>query len=101
MVIKEQQLTIGEFEAFLQLPHNQNRQFELINGTIREMSPTEEHGMLVLNIGALILAYAKLHNLERASVETRYQMPDDKHNSRIPDIAFSCHSDDPIVKKVL
>ncbi|MEZ4711462.1 MAG: Uma2 family endonuclease [Caldilineaceae bacterium] len=53
--------TVAEFDEFRQLPANKNRLFELINGEIVEKMPTEQHGVIALNIGSELRAYAKQH----------------------------------------
>ncbi|MBO9308510.1 MAG: Uma2 family endonuclease [Chloroflexi bacterium] len=41
MSVREK-LSVSDFEAFLKLPENADRRFELHNGAIREMSPSSE-----------------------------------------------------------
>lgn len=47
MAIAPRLYTLEEFEAFIALPENAARRFELINGEIYEKMPTEEQTRLV------------------------------------------------------
>lgn len=89
MTVLERQVTAAEFEAFLQLPENQDRLFELIHGDIVEKMSTEEHGIIVINIGIAIGVFVKQRQLGRVGTEVRYKMPKDRLNSRIPDLSFN------------
>lgn len=81
--------TVEEFERFLALPENADRLFELIDGEIVEKMPTEEHGLIQVNVAAELRNYAKPRELGRVTVEPRHQTPEDRYNSRLPDIAFT------------
>lgn len=81
--------TIEEFEQFISLPENADRRFELIDGEIVENVPTEEHGVIVSIISGEIYAFLKKNPIGRVAVEARYRNPEDRHNSRIPDVAFT------------
>lgn len=89
MTVLERQVTTVEFERFLQLPENKERLFELINGEIVEKMPTEEHGMIVINIGAAIRIFLKQHQVGRVGAEIRYKLPADRYNSRMPDLSVN------------
>ncbi|MEZ4727153.1 MAG: Uma2 family endonuclease [Caldilineaceae bacterium] len=89
MTVVERQVTTEEFEAFLQLPENQDRLFELIHGEIVEKMPTEEHGVIVINLGIAIGVFVKQYKLGRVGAEIRYKLPKDRRNSRIPDLSFN------------
>lgn len=99
MVIQNRLYTVDEFEAFLALPENQERLFELINGEIVEKVPTEEHGIIVLRIGSKLLIFVDLHKLGRVAVEVRHRIPTDDHNARLPDISFRRDTSTPVVKQ--
>lgn len=90
MVIQPK-VTIQDFEAFVGLPENSERLFELIDGKIVEKMPTEEHGFLVMFLAGEIYIYLKKNPIGRLVVEVRYQLPEDHHNSRLPDISFTGH----------
>ncbi len=99
MVIQNQLYTVDEFEAFLALPENRERLFELLNGEIVEKVPTEEHGIIVLRIGSKLLIFVDLHALGRVAVEVRHRIPADNHNARMPDISFRSDTTTPVVKQ--
>jgi Uma2 family endonuclease len=99
MVIQNRLYTVDEFEAFLALPENQERRFELINGEIVEKAPTEEHGIIVLRIGSKLLIFVDLHALGRVAVEVRHRIPADDHNARLPDISYRRDTSAPVVKQ--
>ena len=88
MLVKERELTVNEFEAFLNLPENRDRLLELVNGEIVEKMPTEEHGYIAGNVITAINNFAKPRKLGRAGVEVRHQLPNDPFNSRMPDVSF-------------
>lgn len=85
---QERLYTVEEFEHLLTLPENRERLLELINGEIVEKMPTEEHGEVALLIGAALLAFVRANKLGRVGVEVRHRMPQDKRNSRLPDVSF-------------
>ena len=81
--------TLEEFEEFIALPENADRRFELIDGELVEKMPTEEHGVIVSILSGEIYVLLKQNPLGRVAVEARHRMPDDRRNSRIPDISFT------------
>src|ERR1700712_1468209 len=81
--------TVEEFEHYIALPENSDRLFELIDGEIVEKMPTEQHGLIQINLGSEIRAHAKANNLGRVTAESRHQTRDNRYNSRLPDIAFT------------
>jgi Uma2 family endonuclease len=89
MTVLERQVTTTEFEHFLQLPENEDRLFELINGEIVEKMPTEEHGRIVINIGAAIRIFLKQHQVGRVGAEIWYKLPADRYNARMPDLSVN------------
>lgn len=84
-----QTYTIEEFEQFIALPENDDRRFELIDGEIVEKVPTEEHGVIVSTVSGEIYVFLKQNPIGRLAVEARHRTPEDRRNSRIPDIAFT------------
>jgi Uma2 family endonuclease len=95
------EVTIEEFEQHIALPENDERRFELIDGEIVEKMPTEEHAVIAATISAEIYAFLKAHGIKgRVGVEPRHKMPNDKRNSRIPDVAYTSPEPmQPITKK--
>lgn len=52
-------LTVDQFWDFVHRPENENRDFELRRGEVIEVSrPTRKHGIVSLNIGVMLSAYA-------------------------------------------
>lgn len=89
MAIQQKRMTYSEFEAFTAAPENRERKFELIDGEIVEVSPTELHATLAAKVAGEIYAYLKQHPGGRVGVEPRHKMPDDDHNALLPDVAFT------------
>lgn len=81
--------TVDEFEHDYLSPENSNRLFELIHGEVHEKMPTEEHGFLAGYIITMINNYALPQRLGIAGVEIRHRLPEDKRNSRLPDVSFT------------
>ncbi len=98
-MVTQQKVTVDEFEAFIQRDEHGDRRFELIDGEIVEKLPTQEHGIIVLEIGSRLLLYVKTNTAGRVSVETRHRQPQDPFNDRIPDIAYVKGTDEAIVRK--
>lgn len=94
LAIKElqtvQPYTVAEFERDYLSPENSNQLFELINGAVHEKMPTQQHGLIVLNLGFALTAYAKQHKTGRPGTEVRHQSLNDNRNSRLPDLSFTC-----------
>lgn len=88
-VEKQKPYTVDDYEHFIALPQNEERLFELIDGEIVEKVPTEEHGLIQVNIASEIRLHSKKHNLGRVTVEPRHQTSEDRYNSRLPDVAFT------------
>jgi Uma2 family endonuclease len=92
--------SIDEFEAFIGLPENADRLFELINGEIVEKVPTEEHSLIVGNPYYVLRVFVDERGLGRVAFEVRRKMPDDAHNARLPDVEFTAQERLlPVVKK--
>jgi Uma2 family endonuclease len=51
--------------------------------------PTEQHGLIQVNIATELRNHTKPRSLGRVTAEPRHQTPDDRYNSRLPDIAFT------------
>lgn len=80
--------TMEDLEAFSALPENRDRIFELINGEIVELSPTQRHGFVTGILMGLLYIYLTENPIGWGFVEARYQLPGDKHNAYIPDLSF-------------
>jgi len=95
----EQQLySDDEFEAFLKLPENRDRLFELIDGEIVEKMTTAEHGVIAALIATFINMFLFANPIGWVAVESRHKPAKDKKNSRLPDISFST-KDHPITRR--
>jgi Uma2 family endonuclease len=85
--------TVDEFWDYVHLPENAERRLELVNGEIREMTPTGgAHGEAGGDLFGLIWSYNRLHKLGRVTnAETGYVLTiqdDNKGYVRAPDIGF-------------
>lgn len=100
MVVERKLYTIEEFEAFIALPENEDRLFELIDGEIVEKVPTELHSVVAGNFYASLRSHVKPRKLGRVVFEVRYQLPDVEHNARVPDVSFTvAERVQPVVEK--
>jgi Uma2 family endonuclease len=89
MVVEKKRYTVGDFEAFLELPENQDRLFELIDGEIVEKMPTLKHATLAARLTIRIGIFVEQHDLGRISIELRHRLEGDQHNAFIPDVSFT------------
>lgn len=100
MVAQERLVTVEEFEEFLAQEENSDQYFELIDGEIVEKVPTEEHGMIAGNIYGNVWTCVKANKLGRVTIEVRHRNPEDRYNSRQPDISFTGNERlQPLVKQ--
>lgn len=99
-VIFEKHLyTVEEFERYTALPGQIDRLLELIHGEIFEKVVTEEHGLIVLALGATLREFVKTHQLGRVGVKISFRSSGDNYNTRLPDISFTTGTDRPVVKE--
>jgi len=96
---KHKLYTVKEFEAFLARPENDDRLFELIDGEIVEKMPTQLHAAIVYLIIGHLFVYFQQNPIGWALPEARYGLPEDRKNSRIPDISVIIGRDRPLVDK--
>jgi Uma2 family endonuclease len=92
-------VTFDEFEEYIERPENSERLLELINGEIVEKVPTEEHGIVVLNIASPLRAFVRQHKLGRVTTEARHHLPGDDKNDRLPDVSFRSDISAPVVRQ--
>lgn len=78
----------AQFEAFLALPENANRRFELINGEITEKMPTQLHAYIIQMLSGFLFVFLRQQPLGYALIEARYRLPGDDENDLIPDLSF-------------
>jgi Uma2 family endonuclease len=96
MDIQHRLYTIEEFERFAEA--DRDRRLELIDGEIVEKMPTEEHGVVVLNIGTSLKIFIKREGISgRVGVEIRHRKPGDRRNSLIPDLSLRLNPTQPVV----
>jgi Uma2 family endonuclease len=82
--------TVNEFEAFLALPENDDRLFELIDGEIVEKMPTELHNIIKSILFVALWGWIVPRKLGRVTTETRVRAhAGETHNDRLPDIGFT------------
>lgn len=91
--------TVEEFEAFLALPENMDRPFELIEGEIVEKMATQEHGVICANFAADITIFLREHPIGRVAVEARHRPMGDTHNDRLPDVSFVSDVNRPVERR--
>jgi Uma2 family endonuclease len=80
--------TVEEFEAFLALPENRGRLFELVEGEVVEKMPTEEHGASAAWIATFINMFLLSNPIGRIVTEGRYRPEGSIRESRLPNVAF-------------
>jgi Uma2 family endonuclease len=86
----DERYTIDAFEAFLAMPENVDRLFELIDGVIVEKMPTELHNLIVGILFNALWNWVVPRKLGRVTTETRVRARrDDMDNDRLPDIGFT------------
>lgn len=88
MVVQRKLLTVDEFWHLLDLPENQERRLELVDGEIVEVSPKLGHGRKGSVIFLAMGKYLEDHPIGEIMFEVDFYIPDDPHNTRRPDISF-------------
>jgi hypothetical protein len=78
--VKDRLMSVDEFEHLLALPENQDRLLELIHGKIVEKTPTEEHGVVAVNLVTSLSVFVRRDKLGRVGVEVRQRLPQDTLN---------------------
>ena len=81
--------SVEEFDDFLRSSKGRNGLYELVNGNIIDKSLTEEQGLILSNIGAVIHGYARKNRSGRVGFAVQYAIPTDSWNVRLPAIAYS------------
>lgn len=97
MLTQQQIYTVDEFENIISLPENHERLLVLVNGEVKEKAVTQEHRVIAILIGSPLFIYIETHKLGYMGIEIYYVHPDDRRNSRLPDVSFT--SSHNIVKK--
>ncbi len=99
MLVAKKLYTFEEFEAFISQSQNIDRLFELINGEIVEKVPTQEHGIIMVNISTDFKIYSRQNNFGRVGAEVLHRITTDNYNGRQPDVSFYVDTSEPIGKK--
>lgn len=81
-------ISAAQFEAFLALPENASRRFELIRGEISAKMPTQLHAYIIQMISGFLFVFLRQHPLGYALIEARYRLPGDEENDLLPDLSF-------------
>jgi Uma2 family endonuclease len=90
--------TVEEYDAFRATA--EAGQYELIHGEIVEKYHTEQHGVIVLHVGAPLLDYVRRDKLGYIGVEISHRRPGDRYNDRQPDISFrAARPGEPVVEQ--
>jgi Uma2 family endonuclease len=94
-----EKVNVAEYEAYLRLPENRNRRFELVNGEIIEKLPTQRHADVIFEFIRALVLFLEKHPDIVASVlpEARYGVLDDPDNSRIPDLSVALVAKEELV----
>jgi len=85
-------VTLLTAEDLLQMPRDDWRH-ELVEGVLHRMPPPGfEHGSLAGQLGGLLFAHVRQHDLGRVlAAETGFQIASDPDTVRAPDVAFVTH----------
>jgi Uma2 family endonuclease len=98
-MVVQTRLTYADFEAFITLPENRERRFELIDGEIIEKMPTLEHGLITSKLILLIGMYFLQHRIGRVANEVRHKLPDDDAHAYLPDISVMLDLTRPVIRE--
>lgn len=86
-----------QLSTLLEAADNADRLLELIHGELVEKMPTEEHGKLAALIAHFLLAHVLPNGIQaHVGVEVRHELPDDRLNSRLPDVSLRLSDDAPV-----
>lgn len=92
--------TVEDFEAFLALPENRDRRFELIDGEfVEKTAGTEETGVIAGWIVTYLNMYAREDHRGYAAISALHQPDGDRFNARQPIISFLRDVTRPIEKR--
>lgn len=97
MALAEHQITVDDFEAFLE--EHPNGLYELIHGEIVETYHTPLQGVIAVNIGAEIKIYLKSNPIGYVGTMISHQSRDDDFNERLPSVSFRKVKREDLLKK--
>ena len=97
MVLQEKLLTADDLWELAHQPENAAKRFELVEGALREMSPTGgEHGEVAGIIFGLIWMHVRQHQLGRVTAaETGYVLRGSPYTVRAPAVGFISQARSP------
>ena len=87
MTTAPHKITVEQFEAFIALPENADRRFELLNGEIVEKMPAIPHARYASRIDRFLGNYLDGKGIGFTVTEARFRPEHDTENDLIPDVA--------------
>ena len=91
-----QQKTLLTAAEFFRLYSHKDGRYELVDGEVVEMAPTnEQHGSAAFNITGALFVYSRDTGIGRGVVETGYRVRQEPDTVRGPDVSFNLSSRDP------
>lgn len=94
-----QVVTMDVFKSVLNTLENRDRLLELVHGEVVEKMPTETHGKLAALIAHFLLAFILPRGIKaHVGVEVRHEAPEDRYNSRLPDVSMRLTDASPVKK---
>src|SRR5262245_51230844 len=81
--------TIAEFEAFIDLPENEARRFELVDGAIVETDLSEERGVLIGQVCVPIGDFVEKHDFGRVTLLVYCHAANDEYTALRPEVSFT------------
>ena len=86
MAVQTQQITVEEFDAYIQQPENAARLLEFIGGEIVEVVTNNYSSLVGMRIGARLLIFAEEHGLGYVTGEAGgYRVSGERY---LPDVGF-------------
>ncbi len=93
MTVREKQVSVEEFEAFVRLPENSDRQFELVGGEIVEVVSNPYSSKLATRITTFIGMYLLQNDIGHLTgADGGYVVSGERY---IPDVAFIRYTRQP------
>jgi Uma2 family endonuclease len=81
-------MMVDEFLYLITLPDYAERRLELIDGEVVEVSPKLNHGLNSSVIHGEVYIFLKDKPIGRVMFEVDHYLPDDKKNTRRPDVSY-------------
>ncbi len=80
-------VTAEQFAAFIGLPENDGRRFELIDGEIVEKMPTQLHALISSSLNAALYLHFRSNPIGWVFAGVSIKLPNDEMNDTIPDVS--------------